>query len=48
MGIRKNNCEREWGKVLDIIGKVIGGWAASHTYCFSLAVLLKVAMFALF
>jgi hypothetical protein len=41
--------KEEWGKVLDIIGKVIGaGQSAIRVDFFFLAFLLEVAMFALF
>jgi hypothetical protein len=48
MGIRKVTAKGGWGKVLDIITKVIGAGQPTIHVVFFLALLLEVAMFALF
>jgi hypothetical protein len=48
MDIRKNDCEEGMGESGGHYWEGHWGWAASHTCCFSLALLSKVAMFALF
>jgi hypothetical protein len=47
MGI-KNDCERVMGEGAGHYREGPWGWAASHMCCFSLALLLEVAMFVLF
>jgi hypothetical protein len=48
MGIRKNDCKGGMVKGAEHYQEGNWCWATSPTCCFSLALLLKVAMFALF
>jgi hypothetical protein len=48
MGIGKNDQKGRMGEGAGPYQEGHWGWAASNTCCFSVALLLKVAMFALF
>jgi hypothetical protein len=48
MGIRKNDCKGGMGEGAGHYQEGHSGWTASHTCCFSLALLSEVAIFALF
>jgi hypothetical protein len=48
MGIRKNDCKGGMGEGAGHYQEDHWNWAASHTFCFSLALLPEVAIFALF